>query len=95
MVSDMKHAYIFDFDGVLVRTMTAHFRCYKQALAEVGVPIDRKKFYSQAGMTGIEQIDYFARQAGVTIDPQAVYRRKREIWNNNPPEVERIDCNLV
>jgi len=89
-----KQAYIFDFDGVLVNTMPAHFACYKQALAEAGVPIDREQFYSQAGMTGLEQIRYFIRKAGVCADPQAVYRRKREIWSEDPPSTEPIACNL-
>ena len=76
----MKFAYIFDFDGVLVRTMEAHFRCYQRALEEVGVPIDRGQFYRQAGMTGQEQIRYFAQRAQVSVDVEAVYRRKRAIW---------------
>ena len=76
----MKFAYIFDFDGVLVRTMEAHFRCYQRALEEVGVPIDRGQFYRQAGMTGQEQIRYFAQRAGASVDVEAVYRRKRAIW---------------
>ena len=32
----MKYAYFFDFDGVLVNTMEAHFICYKKALEEAG-----------------------------------------------------------
>ena len=89
-------AYIFDFDGVLVRTMAAHFVCYQQALAEVGVPIDRAQFYSQAGMTGREQIQYFADRAGVKVDASAVYNRKREIWaaSDPTPLIEAIPCNV-
>jgi HAD superfamily hydrolase (TIGR01549 family) len=88
------YGYIFDFDGVLVNTMDAHFACYKQALAEMAVPIDREQFYSQAGMTGREQIQYFADRAGVIVDVEAVYARKREIWETNPPDVTPIGCNL-
>ncbi|MFH0797590.1 MAG: HAD family phosphatase [Candidatus Omnitrophota bacterium] len=73
-------AYIFDFDGVLVDTMEAHFKCYEKACAEVGVPIDKTKFYSQAGMSGAEQIAYFSGKAGKTPDIQAVYRRKKELY---------------
>lgn len=64
----MKYAYIFDFDGVLVNTMEAHFACYKQAMEEEDVPIDKKQFYFQAGMTGREQMKYFAKEAGKQID---------------------------
>jgi beta-phosphoglucomutase-like phosphatase (HAD superfamily) len=91
----MKFAYIFDFDGVLVRTMEAHFRCYRQALEEVGVAIDRAQFYRQAGMTGREQIRYFADRAGVSVDVEAVYRRKRAIWETGDCTVTAIDCNVT
>ena len=89
-----KHAYIFDFDGVLVNTMEAHFTCYKQALAEVNVPIYKEQFYRQAVMKGVEQIQYFADKAGISVDAERVYARKRQIWNSKPPTVTRIECNL-
>jgi HAD superfamily hydrolase (TIGR01509 family) len=82
----MTTAWIFDFDGVLVNTMEGHFACYSQALAEHGIPVDRSQFFSQAGMTGREQIAHFAAKAGVTIDPDAVYRRKKEIFDERQPE---------
>ena len=88
------YAYIFDFDGVLVNTMNAHFECYRQALADAGVPIDRAQFYRQAGMTGIEQIQYFLDQAGVKGDAQMIYRRKKDIWASRRLATDRIACNL-
>ena len=81
----MRHAWIFDFDGVLVNTMEGHFACYGQALAEAGIPIDRERFFAQAGMTGREMIAYFARAAGVDADPDAIYRRKKEIFEERKP----------
>ena len=89
-----EYGYIFDFDGVLVNTMGAHFECYRQALAEVNVPIIEEQFYRQAGMTGREQIEYFADRAAVSIDVNAVYARKRELWEAHPPQVTSIECNL-
>jgi len=90
----VKTAWIFDFDGVLVNTMEAHFSSYGQALAEAGVPIDRQRFFSQAGMTGREQIAWFARAAGKTIDVEAVYRRKSEIARESPVAAEPIPANI-
>ena len=92
----MEYGYIFDFDGVLVRTMEAHFQCYKQALAEVGVPIDKKQFFFLAGMTGREHIKYFADKAGVKVDVDAVYQKKRQIWDAGgaPSAITAIECNL-
>jgi HAD superfamily hydrolase (TIGR01509 family) len=74
--------------------MDAHFACYGQALAEFGIPIDRDTFYSHAGMTGHEQIQYFAEQAGVAVDVEAVYARKRELWETTPPSVSVIESNM-
>ncbi len=90
----MKCAYIFDFDGVLVNTMEAHFASYGQALAEAGVPIDRERFFSHAGMTGREQIAWFARAAGKDIDVEAVYRRKSEIARDHAGEAAPIAANI-
>ena len=87
----MTSAWIFDFDGVLVNTMETHFACYSQALEEAGVPIDKAQFYSQAGMTGREQIAYFARQAGKSVDVDAIYRRKGEIFRARKPEARPIE----
>ena len=90
----IKYGYIFDFDGVLVNTMNAHFECYRQALAEFNVPIEREKFYYQAGMTGIEQIEYFVKASNASVDAGEVYARKREIWEAHEFPVESIPCNL-
>ena len=88
----MKAAWIFDFDGVLVNTMETHFACYSQALAEAGVPIDKAQFFSQAGMTGREQISWFGQKAGMSVDADAIYRRKGEIFRARKPEAKKIDC---
>ena len=90
----MGTAYIFDFDGVLVNTMGAHFACYREALQEQGVGIDREQFYHQAGMTGREQIRYFADKAGIEVDVERVYRRKGELFERYLGEVRSIDCNM-
>src|SRR5512142_582610 len=70
--------------------MEGHFLCYSQALQEAGIPIDRAQFYSQAGMTGREQIAYFARKAGKAVDPDVIYKRKKEIFDERKPEARSI-----
>jgi HAD superfamily hydrolase (TIGR01509 family) len=90
----MSYAYIFDVDGVLLSTMESHFRCYKEALAEANVPIDKTQFFRQAGMKGSEQIMYFAQKAGVTVEVEKIYARKRELFDSYAENVETIRCNV-
>ena len=90
----MAYAYIFDFDGVLVNSMEAHFASYKEALEEVNVRLDKARFYSNAGMTGKEQIAFFADKANVRIDVEKVYARKRELWDKYTDCIIEIPCNL-
>jgi HAD superfamily hydrolase (TIGR01509 family) len=89
-----RRAWIFDFDGVLVDTMPAHFASYREALEEVGVPLDRERFYYQAGMTGREQIRYFCAQAGVPADVERIYARKNELAPRHRHLVTPIPENL-
>lgn len=90
----MKYAYIFDFDGVLINSMEAHFGSYQEALAEVNVPLDKDNFYSNAGMTGKEQIAFFADRASVKIDVEKVYKRKGQLWDKYTDRIKKIPCNL-
>jgi HAD superfamily hydrolase (TIGR01509 family) len=90
-----KVGFIFDFDGVLVDTMEAHFAAYGEALEDFGVPIDREQFFYQAGMKGVEQIAYFCRKAGrEDIDPEDVYRRKGELTPEFAELITPIPANI-
>ena len=93
----MQFAYIFDADGVIINTMENHYVCNKLALEEVGVPMDKKQYFSQAGMTGIEQIKYFCEKAGKNFDYsdyEKIYQRKRELYKGYVSAATKIDCNL-
>jgi HAD superfamily hydrolase (TIGR01509 family) len=90
----MNFAFIFDVDGVLLRTMEAHFECYRQALEEANIPIDKAQFFSQAGMIGQEQIKYFAAKAGVKVDVEKIYARKIELFQEHSDAAQTIDCNV-
>jgi HAD superfamily hydrolase (TIGR01509 family) len=90
----MEYAYIFDFDGVLVNSMEAHYASYREALAEVNVPLEKGKFFSNAGMTGKEQIAFFAHKSGIKIDVEKVYARKGQLWDKYTDLITNIPCNL-
>ncbi len=90
----MQYGYIFDFDGVLVNTMELHYDAYSQACREFGIHVDRKQFFSQAGMTGREQIRYFADRAGIAVDVESVYRRKSELGRDWTDRATDIPINI-
>jgi len=90
----MQYGYIFDFDGVLVNTMELHYEAYSQACREFGIPVDRDRFFSQAGMTGREQIRYFADSAGIEVDVESVYRRKSELGKDWTQRATDIPANI-
>ena len=93
----MKTAYIFDADGVIINTMESHYICNKLALEEVGVPMDKKQYFHQAGMTGHEQIESFCKRAGKKVtssDIDKIYKRKRELYKDYIDAATKIDCNL-
>jgi HAD superfamily hydrolase (TIGR01509 family) len=90
----MDFGYIFDFDGVLVNTMELHFEAYSRACRDFGIRVDRKRFFEQAGMTGREQIRYFAAQGGVEVDVEAVYSRKNELARDWTDRATDIACNI-
>ena len=93
----MTIAYIFDADGVIMNTMESHYICNKLALEEVGVPIDKKQYFHQAGMTGHEQIESFCKRAGKKVtfsDIDKIYQRKRELYKDYIDAATKIDCNL-
>jgi beta-phosphoglucomutase-like phosphatase (HAD superfamily) len=91
----MTYAYIFDFDGVLANSMPAHFSAYRQALAEVHIPVDEVLFYTQAGRTGPETIRFFAEQAGVEVDIDGVYARTRDLLHTHVLPITAIPCNVA
>jgi HAD superfamily hydrolase (TIGR01509 family) len=90
----MEYGFIFDYDGVLMDSMEVHYRANVIALGEINVPMDKNKYFSQAGMTGVEQVESFCEEAGVTADYEAVYKRKKEIFSTMIHEVTRIERNL-
>jgi len=92
----MEYGFIFDYDGVLMDSMEAHYKANVLALEDINVPIDKSKYFSQAGMTGVEQVKSFCDDAGVTADYEAVYERKKKIFYETLlHEVTRIERNLT
>ena len=48
---------IFDLDGVLVDSMTAHYKAWKTALEEIAsLQVDERSIYLLEGMRGIDLV---------------------------------------
>jgi beta-phosphoglucomutase len=93
----MKFAYIFDADGVIINSMEVHFICYQQAMQEVGVLVDKEQYYRQAGMTGVEQIEYFCKKANKPMSPEEykkIYLRTKVFYKDHINKIPKIDCNV-
>jgi beta-phosphoglucomutase family hydrolase len=91
------YAYIFDFDGVLVNTMEAHYICNRTVLEEAGVPMDKARYFSQAGMTGHEQIKSFCNAAGRSMTFEQIdslYKKKKELYLQYMDAATGIGCNI-
>jgi len=90
----MEYGFIFDYDGILINSMEVHYKANVMVLSEIDVPMDKQRYFNQAGMTGTEQIKTFCDAAGVTADYEALYKRKKEIFQTMLHEVSRIDRNI-
>lgn len=90
----MKYAYIFDFDGVLVNTMEAHYMCYKQALSEVDVPVYKAEFFRLAGKTGKEMALHFCIKAKKDVDVEEIYKKKGLLYKKYLDYIKPINCNI-
>lgn len=85
--------YIFDLDGTLINSMPVHYRAWDAAMREVGVegPLDEELFYSLGGVPTPIVAARMAAHYGLTIDADAVDRRKEALFTSMMPEVEVIE----
>ena len=90
----MEYGYIFDYDGVLMDSMEVHYKANVEILSKINVPMDKEKYFNQAGMTGVEQIKTFCDDAGVVADYEDLYKRKKKVFKKMLHEVTRIERNL-
>jgi len=85
--------YIFDLDGTLIDSMPVHYRAWDAAMREVGIegPLDEELFYSLGGVPTPIVAVKMAEHYGITIDADAVDRRKEALFASMMAEVEIID----
>jgi beta-phosphoglucomutase len=77
-------AIILDMDGVLVDSMVDHAEAWKQALATVGISIERKDIYELEGSNHGQIVELMFRRFGLIPtedDIQKLSRKKVEIFD--------------
>ena len=77
-------AVLFDFDGVIGKTMEDSCRAWETACAEAGLSFDREAFYLAEGMKAIEFARTVLLKHGRDLaDAHALVSRKNELYRSN------------
>ncbi|MGB8842060.1 MAG: beta-phosphoglucomutase [Aliidongia sp.] len=64
-------AVIFDLDGVLTDTASAHFRAWKKLADELGIPFDATANESLKGIDRMGSLDLILRRGGLVLGDDA------------------------
>ena len=78
---------VFDLDGVLVDSMTAHYKAWKIAFEEItSLQVDERSIYLLEGMRGIDLVREIFKKHNYTdlskTQTQVVIRRKDELFRS-------------
>lgn len=76
---------IFDLDGVLVDSMTTHYKAWKTAFEEItSLQVDERSIYLLEGMRGIDLVEEIFKKYNYTdlSKAQVVVQRKDEVFRS-------------
>ena len=76
---------IFDLDGVLIDSMTAHYKAWKTAFEEItSLQVDERSIYLLEGMRGIDLVEEIFKKYNYAdlSKTQVVIRRKDELFRS-------------
>lgn len=72
-------AVLFDFDGTLADSESAHHRVWNEVLSELGTHIDDEEYKRESsGVPVTQEVERLIRTRGLDISPQALVDRKVE-----------------
>lgn len=71
-------AVVFDFDGVIIRSMELHAEAYRQTLAPAGVHVTEAEIFQMEGRRTESLIEHFLQRAGRPADSATVARLSKE-----------------
>ncbi|MFC0337981.1 haloacid dehalogenase superfamily, subfamily IA, variant 3 with third motif having DD or ED [Kushneria avicenniae] len=77
--SEKYRVVLFDFDGTLADSESAHHRVWNEILGEMGAHIDEEEYKRESsGMPVTQEVERLIRTRGLSISPQALVDRKVE-----------------
>jgi beta-phosphoglucomutase-like phosphatase (HAD superfamily) len=76
-------ALIFDLDGTLVDSTPVHYTAWSQALADLGIDLDRESFQEFFGKTNATILAEMAEKIDREVDRETVSRKKDEYFVQN------------
>ncbi|MEN3614695.1 HAD-IA family hydrolase [Plantactinospora sp. ZYX-F-223] len=83
-------AYLFDCDGTIADSMPLHYVAWQQALAEWKCDFPEDLFYAWGGRTVVDIIATLNEQQGLTMPPEAVARRREELYRELLPRLTAV-----
>ena len=81
-------AVLFDFDGVVVRSMESHYEGWRRALAEYGIDMSPEELYVMEGQTLEIVASQIARKFNIPYEETARLIAKKEHYYNQVKKME-------
>lgn len=81
-------ALIFDFDGVIIKSMEDHFAGWHHALMEYGIDMAPEELYLLEGVGTRDIAHQFTRRYNLPVDEASRLQKKKEIYYDQIKKVE-------
>lgn len=82
--------YIFDCDGTLADNMPLHYRAWSRAMEDFGGRYPEELFYEWGGRPTSHIVELLNERFGLSMDVDAVVRRKEHYYFELIPEVKPV-----
>jgi HAD superfamily hydrolase (TIGR01509 family) len=73
-------ALLFDLDGTLADTMPLHYEAWRSILDDLGVVLDRARYFAMAGVPTRRILGILSEEQGVALDFDALVVKKEALF---------------
>lgn len=84
-------ALIFDMDGTLLNTITAHFQAWETICAKYDITVTKDYFYHLTGRPVLEIGRQIVKDFQVSVSPELIVAEKEALVKANNQPIELID----